>query len=81
MLTKIITGICLPHMHTVSATIIPNKSQSVHIPRDNIHEIWQELAKNFWPECARYFLKHFFLQNSPKSLSAPKITPGVCVMT
>ena len=61
-------GIRLYRVHTVSATITPNKSQSVYIPRDNIHEIWQELCKDFWPECLRYFFKHFFPQNPQKSL-------------
>ncbi len=55
MLMKISRGICLYRVHTVSARITPNKYQSVYIPRDNIHEIWHELAKDFWPECVRYF--------------------------
>ncbi len=72
MSTEIGKGICLDRVHTVSATITPSKSQSVYIPRDNIPEIWQELVKDFWPECVRYFFKNiFFSQNPPKSRSTP----------
>ncbi len=73
MLTKISRGICLHRVHTVSATITPNKSQSVYIPRDNIHEIWQELAKDFWPECVRFFFNIFFSEKSTEMLLYTKI--------
>ena len=78
MLTKISRGIRLHRVHTVSATVTCNKSQSVPIPRDNINEIWEVLAKNFWPECVRYFFKLFFPQNPAKSRSTPKIAFSVC---
>ena len=70
---KITRGICLQHVHTVSATITPNKSQSVYMPRDNIHEIYmreirQESAKDIWPECLWYFLKNNFIRKMVKQV-------------
>ncbi len=66
-------------MHTVSATITPNKSQRVYISRDNIHEISQVLAKHFQPECMRYYFNIFFTKSNKKSLYT-KITLSVLIV-
>ncbi len=68
MLTKISRGICLHRVHTVSATITPNTSHSVYIRRNNIHQLWQELAKDFCGMRAVFCLNIVFAKSTEKSL-------------